>query len=116
MSGSPDGDAPSPGEDRTARGPGAIRGGNVGLVVGATFPEALAAVRVRAPSLPILLPGVGAQGGAVQPAVAAGLDARGRGLLVSSSRGIIYAHDPAAAARELRDRVNAAREAVHAAV
>ena len=61
------------------------------------------------------MPGVGAQGGDVAAVVAAGLDARGLGLLISSSRAILFSDDPAGAARTLRDEINVAREAVHAA-
>lgn len=82
---------------------------NVGLVVGATYPDALAAVRAVAPDLPILMPGVGAQGGHLGAALDAALDARGRGVLVASSREIFFADDPGAAARALRDAVEAAR-------
>jgi orotidine 5'-phosphate decarboxylase subfamily 2 len=84
--------------------------GNVGLVLGATFPESLAEVRSIAPTLPFLVPGVGAQGGDLAAAVAAGVDANGRGLLVSSSRGIFYADDPGASARTLRDAIRMALE------
>jgi orotidine 5'-phosphate decarboxylase subfamily 2 len=83
--------------------------GNVGLVVGATYPEALAAVRAQAPDLPFLVPGIGAQGGALEDAVKAGRDAQERGLVVNSSRDIIFAGDPALAALRLRDAINAAR-------
>lgn len=75
----------------------------VGLVVGATYPAELARIRARCPGLPILMPGVGAQGGEVAAAVAAGVDRDGAGLLVSSSRSITYAgtgDDFAARARE----------------
>ena len=65
--------------------------GNVGIVVGATYPAELESVRAICPEMPILLPGVGAQGGDVSKSVAAGADASGRNLIVSSSRGIIYA-------------------------
>jgi orotidine-5'-phosphate decarboxylase len=88
----------------------------VGLGVGATYPGQLATVRERCPDLPILLPGVGAQAGDVEASVENGLTARGDGLLVSSSRAIIYAGsgadfaDRARAATEvLRDQVNAVR-------
>jgi orotidine 5'-phosphate decarboxylase subfamily 2 len=81
---------------------------NVGLVVGATYPRALAAVREIAPELPFLVPGVGAQGGDLAAAVTAGLDSRRRGLLVSSSRSVFYAAGPRAAASQLRDAINAA--------
>lgn len=82
---------------------------NVGLVVGATHPHVLAQVRAIAPDLWILAPGVGAQGGDAEATVRAGLRADGLGLLVNSSRGIARAADPAAAARALRDQLNAAR-------
>ncbi|CAA9555433.1 MAG: Orotidine 5'-phosphate decarboxylase, partial [uncultured Thermomicrobiales bacterium] len=62
-----------------------------GLVVGATYPGHLARIRRLAPTLPILLPGVGAQGGDVAASVRAGCDATGGGLLVSAGRSIIYA-------------------------
>lgn len=88
--------------------------GNVGLVVGATFPAEMAAVRAAAPELPFLVPGIGAQGGDLEGAVRAGLDARGGGLLVSSSREIAEAPDPAAAARALRDAIAAAAARVMA--
>ena len=89
--------------------------GNCMLVVGATYPEEMRRIRVVAPAIPFLVPGVGAQGGDVAAVVAAGLDARGMGLLIASSRGVLFSEDPATAARELRDEINAAREAAHAA-
>jgi orotidine 5'-phosphate decarboxylase subfamily 2 len=82
---------------------------NVGLVVGATYPDALAAVRAVAPDLPFLVPGIGAQGGDLGAALAAGLDARTRGMVINSSREIIFAADPGAVARRLRDAINDAR-------
>jgi len=88
--------------------------GNIGLVAGATDTAALARVRAAAPSLWILCPGVGAQGGEPEPVCKAGLRLDGSGLLVSVSRGISRAKDMAQAARELRDEVNACR-AAHAA-
>jgi orotidine-5'-phosphate decarboxylase len=96
--------------------------GNCMLVVGATYPEEMLRIRAVAPELTFLVPGVGAQGGDVAAAVRAGLDAKGFGLIVSSSRGILYSDDPAAAARSLRDEIRAAvqsalaqREGAHAA-
>lgn len=65
--------------------------GNCGLVVGATCPDELAAVRRIAPKLPILIPGVGAQGGDLEKSVAAGMDAQGEGFIISVSRSIIFA-------------------------
>jgi uridine monophosphate synthetase len=80
-----------------------------GLVVGATYPQALARVRALAPQAWILLPGVGAQGGDLEAALAAGLREDGLGVVVNSARGILYADDPRQAALELRQRINAAR-------
>jgi orotidine-5'-phosphate decarboxylase len=89
---------------------------SIGLVFGATYPDQLALARERCPSLPILLPGVGAQAGDVEAAVRNGVDATGGGLLVSASRSILYAGggaDFADRAREatlkLRDLANSAR-------
>jgi orotidine-5'-phosphate decarboxylase len=65
--------------------------GECGLVVGATYPEELRTVREVVDDLPILVPGIGAQGGDARAAAAAGSTADGRGLIVSSSRAIIYA-------------------------
>jgi orotidine-5'-phosphate decarboxylase len=66
--------------------------GNVGVVLGATFSDAFRAARsLLGNTIPILVPGVGAQGGSLATAVRDGVDAHGRGLLVSSSRSILYA-------------------------
>jgi uridine monophosphate synthetase len=83
--------------------------GNIGLVVGATYPEPLAAVRALAPGMWILLPGIGAQGGDLQQSLAAGLDGEGGRVLVNVSRAVYQAADPAATARDYRDRINEAR-------
>lgn len=78
---------------RLAAGPWSARagGGRIGLVVGATFPAELARVRALAPTLPLLVPGVGAQGGDAEATVRAGWGA-GAPLVVSSSRAVLYAH------------------------
>jgi orotidine-5'-phosphate decarboxylase len=89
--------------------------GNCMLVVGATYPDEMRKIRALVPDMTFLVPGVGAQGGDVSAVVAAGLDADGKGLMINSSRGIIFSDDPARAARALRDEINAARKAVHAA-
>ena len=94
-----------------ARGWSAANHDNLGLVVGATWPAELAQIRARCPELPILLPGIGAQGGDLKASVRAGVDANGRGLLVSASRSVIYAGGEGeirAAASELRAAANAA--------
>jgi orotidine-5'-phosphate decarboxylase len=87
--------------------------GNIALVVGATYPEELAQVRKWAPQLPILVPGIGAQGGDLEGTLRAGLRPDGKGLLINSSRGIIYAsagedfaEAAAQAARELGEAIN----------
>jgi orotidine-5'-phosphate decarboxylase len=91
--------------------------GNVALVVGATWPEQLRDVRAIVGEMPFLVPGVGAQGGDVEAVVANGRTRDGTGLLISSSRAILYASDgddfadaARGAARALRDAINAARE------
>jgi len=90
---------------------------DVGLVVGATYPDHLAKVRAACPDLPILVPGVGAQAGGLAATVRAGLDARGEGLIVSASRSILYAGDGAdfaararTATQHLRDEINVLRD------
>lgn len=65
--------------------------GNVGLVVGATRPEYVAEIREAAPSLPFLIPGVGAQGGEIETVVKSGRDNEGEGLIFNVSRGVLYA-------------------------
>ena len=83
--------------------------GNIGLVVGATDPAALARIRMIAPELWFLVPGVGAQGGNLPAALGAGLRADRLGLLINVSRSIADAADPRSAARELRDQINLLR-------
>ncbi len=82
---------------------------NVGIVVGATYPEALRRVRILAPNLWILAPGVGAQGGELSSVLAAGLRADGLGLLVPVSRQISRADDPRLAAEQITNAIRQAR-------
>jgi uridine monophosphate synthetase len=79
---------------------------NLGLVVGATYPDALVRVREITPDFWFLVPGVGAQGGDLPAALKAGLRSDGSGLLVSVSRGISQAEHPRAAADHLRNEIN----------
>ncbi len=65
--------------------------GNCALVVGATYPDELRIVRGIVGDMPILVPGVGAQGGDVESVVRAGRDSRGQGLIISLSRSVLYA-------------------------
>ena len=90
----------------------------LGLVVGATWPGELAEIRERCPSQPILLPGIGAQGGDIAGSLRVGLDSSGSGLLLSASRSVIFAGEHAGeewvaavrrAATDLRNDINAAR-------
>ncbi len=87
--------------------------GNVGLVVGATYPEELKRIRQLCPEMPLLIPGIGAQRGDLASAVRYGVDANGERALISSSRQILYASkgkDFALAARsealKLREEIN----------
>lgn len=87
--------------------------GNCALVVGATWPEQLREVRAIVGDAPFLVPGVGAQGGDVEAVVTNAKTADGTGLIVSSSRAILYASNgsdyaeaAAEAARALRDGIN----------
>lgn len=82
---------------------------NVCLVVGTTDPSAMGKVRAVAPDLWFLAPGVGAQGGDLQAAIAAGLRPDGLGLLFNVSRSVARATDPGAEARRVRDEINEAR-------
>ncbi|MDE2452622.1 MAG: orotidine-5'-phosphate decarboxylase, partial [Burkholderiales bacterium] len=66
------------------------RGGQLGLVVGATYPQEIARVRELAPTLPLLIPGVGAQGGDAEATVRAGWRP-GAPIIVNSSRAVLYA-------------------------
>jgi orotidine-5'-phosphate decarboxylase len=89
---------------------------NLMLVVGATYPREMADLRRAHPEIPFLVPGIGAQGGDLEATLAAGLDARGAGLLISSSRNLIYAGGgtPGAirgAAAELNAAINRQRPA-----
>ncbi len=79
--------------------------GNIGLVVGATYPEILARVRAAVEDLWFLVPGIGAQGGDLEAALKAGLRPGGDGMLINVSRGVARATDPGRAAAELRDRI-----------
>lgn len=90
--------------------------GQIGLVVGATFPAEIARVRAIVGEMPLLVPGIGAQGGDIEATVKAGRTAAGTGLMINSSRAILYAgkgEDYASAARlaarETRDAINAHR-------
>lgn len=89
---------------------------NCGLVVGATYPEELSTVRrIVGDDMPLLIPGIGAQGGEVEATVAAGSNSMGQGMVINSSRGIIFASGgedfadaSRAAAQKLHNQIQAA--------
>ncbi|MGH7778093.1 MAG: orotidine-5'-phosphate decarboxylase [Candidatus Dormibacterales bacterium] len=80
---------------------------NVGLVVGATAPGEVAKVRAAAPSMPFLLPGVGAQGGDLEASLRAAWNGDPASCLVAVGRSVIYADDPAREADRLRESMQA---------
>jgi orotidine-5'-phosphate decarboxylase len=82
--------------------------GNIGLVVGATYPEELKKVRSICPEMPLLIPGIGAQRGDLASAVGYGVDARGEKAIINVSRQILYASkekDFARAARNVAEKI-----------
>jgi orotidine-5'-phosphate decarboxylase len=88
--------------------------GNIGLVVGATYPEELKAIRRLCPDMPLLIPGIGAQGGDLTLTVRNGVDARGGKAIIAVSRQILYASKgknfssaARTVAQKLRDDMNA---------
>lgn len=87
--------------------------GNCLLVVGATYPKELADVRkLVGDDMWFLVPGVGAQGGDMEKTVKAGQNSKGTGMIINSSRGIIFAKDPRKAAKELKEEINKHRVAL----
>ena len=89
--------------------------GDCALVVGATYPEELARVRALVGDMPILVPGIGAQGGDIDAVVRAGRTSDGRGLIINSSRAVLYADDGRDFARAARAVAIATRDAIRAA-
>jgi uridine monophosphate synthetase len=84
----------------------------IGLVVAGNDIEGLRAVRAAAPEAWFLAPGIGAQGGTADAAIAAGSRSDGMGVLIVAARSVAGAADPAVAARELRDSIEEARKAL----
>ena len=87
--------------------------GNIGLVVGATYPEELKQIRKICPDMPILIPGIGAQGGDLELSVKYGVDKNSEKAIIVAARQVLYASKAPdyaeaarAAARELRDNIN----------
>ncbi|MBI2003820.1 MAG: orotidine-5'-phosphate decarboxylase [Parcubacteria group bacterium] len=76
------------------------------LVVGATYPQEMKTIRDLVGDMTFLVPGIGAQGGDVKAVVESGLNSQKKGLIVNSSRGIIFADNPREEAKKLRDEIN----------
>jgi orotidine-5'-phosphate decarboxylase len=91
------------------------RMGDCALVVGATYPDELARVRDIVGDMPILVPGVGAQGGDIDAVVRAGRTSDGRGLIINSSRAVLYADNGREFARAAREVAIATRDAIRVA-
>jgi orotidine-5'-phosphate decarboxylase len=87
--------------------------GNCGLVVGATYPTELAIVRHIVGSMPILIPGIGAQGGDIEKTVNAGVDKKGFNAIINSSRGIIFASYEADFAQKAREETLKLKELIN---
>jgi len=86
--------------------------GNLGFVVGATQGSELATVRsIAGEEVPLLIPGVGSQGGDLKKAVTAGMNAHGRLGIIAVSRDVIFATSPHKMATEFRNEINACRAA-----
>ncbi len=80
--------------------------GNCMLVAGATYPDELRQVRALVGDMTLLVPGIGAQGGSIEAVLNAGLNSEKKGLIISASRSVIFADDPAAEARRLHEEIN----------
>lgn len=89
------------------------REGNIGLVVGATYPEQLKRLRQSCPDLPFLIPGVGTQGGELRLAVSHGSDEKGEKAIISISRSIIYASKDRNFALASRESAIKTRDAIN---
>lgn len=89
------------------------KNGNCALVVGATYPEELKKVRKEIADMPILIPGIGAQGGDLKNTIKNGLNSKKEGVIISSSRGIIYASSGEDFAQKAREEVEKLNDEIH---
>lgn len=80
--------------------------GNVMQVIGATYPKEMEIIRTISKNMTFLVPGVNAQGGEVEATVKAGLNSAKKGMIINSSRGIIFAEDPSTEAKKLKEEIN----------
>lgn len=86
------------------------KNGNCMLVTGATYPEQLAEIRqITGDEMTCLVPGIGAQGGDIQATLKAGLNSKGKGLIINSSRAIIYSESPREETEKLNKLINQQR-------
>jgi orotidine-5'-phosphate decarboxylase len=79
---------------------------NCMLVVGATYPEEMKEIRSVIGDMTLLVPGIGAQGGDIEASVTAGLNSENKGMIINSSRGIIFSSNPQEEAKKLKDAIN----------
>lgn len=86
--------------------------GNCALVVGATYPEEMKKIREAVGDIPFLVPGIGAQGGDIEKTVQCGKDSRGKGIIISASRSVIYA----SAGQDYAEAARAEAEKLHGAI
>lgn len=89
--------------------------GQLGLVIGATYPNELASIRALTPELNFLVPGIGAQGGDVDACVKSGMNAQKTGMVINSSRAILYASSGEDFAQRAREAAIATRDSINAA-
>lgn len=87
--------------------------GNVGVLVGATYPQELKEVRGMCPDMPILVPGVGAQGGDIEASIQNGVNSSGRGVIINVSRQILYASRSSQFADAARRETESLRENIN---
>lgn len=76
------------------------------LVVGATYPEEMKVVRSIVGEMDLLVPGIGAQGGDLKSIMEVGLNSKGRGMIINSSRGVIFSDNPQKEAKKLKEEIN----------
>ena len=86
--------------------------GNVGLVIGATYPDEMRILRSLCPDMPFLVPGIGPQEGELERAVYAGMDDRGAGMIINASRAVLYTSDGASGPEAARRAAEALRDAI----
>ncbi len=87
--------------------------GNCGLIFGATYPDELKVVRHIAGNIPLLIPGIGAQGADVEKTVKAGVDSKGLNAIINSSRGIIFASGGADFAEKAREETQKLKDLIN---